>query len=829
MYKQTIDNLKIFKGCKNSDFIVRILTNFIPLFSKKNAILIHEGQLVENIMFVKNGRLALQAAIDIEEPEESIKHYLNKNFGDVSDDLMFISKYESSNTSSSIYMKAAQTPVDIAKTIFDSVVNPRTRSEGNSEMNESGLGKEMGKWDLGGDDFEESNYQFLNIINLSKNESYGVVYMFLNKASPLSLRVKSKKVELLLLRKSDAMDISQRYPNIWMKFLKKSYFNVLSIKKIAVKKIQHFWDNLEKKSKMKKPIQKSKTELNPFTIYQLKHSEINELNKITNEQNHCLTTKNKAKNFKRQSQIIGIRNINIGEILNPTNRKPKKSTPNFSNLQNEYNDLNKKNSPNSKFAHDKNDKKNSNNDKKNVNSDKTKESTNYNSGPKKPIVKTVGFTNHNNNNNNNNKTKTKPKNKDMRNHRSKNINRLKTEIKKLKNSKEYYKELCHKLTNSKRLNGNFLTTNFNEALLTNLSKSNKSNPSDIQVSAKSINIFQSVKPNIINNITIKNSNKFICKSNNISIRKDEDIKKSTYKEEKDKDFSKELDLEFSDSEESEKKSFSDELEIISEIKIYYKSKYLNIDNFTQGEFSNNEELRKQSLNFIKVYIEIEKKKKNKKLKKSETRSIKEKDKIINPYTNNYDFRHILTKINMDWRSRGGGSIFNNFNTFKTIYSKKEKEKISKRSYILSSNNVHNKSHDSIMTLFKNHNTNTKSEYKKFKSKKTKKSNSAKKILSPYKNKRNTLFNKKNKTINAVGDSKSKKGSVALLKLPSKKNTINEWEQEIELSKSSNNIYGFNKTISINSDDIKNEKSISNNNSISNYKSVSDSQVFQFDV
>lgn len=177
--------------------------------------------------------------------------------------------------------------------------------------------------------------------------------MFLNKASPLSLRVKSKKVELLLLRKTDAMDISQRYPNIWMKFLKKSYFNILSIKKIAVKKIQHFWDNLEKKSKLKKPIQKSKTELNPFTIYQLKHSELNEINKISNEQKNCLTTKNKAKNFKRQSQSIGTRKLDIGEMLNPS-RKPKKSTPNFSNLQNEYIDLAKKNNPNSKFANNTN-------------------------------------------------------------------------------------------------------------------------------------------------------------------------------------------------------------------------------------------------------------------------------------------------------------------------------------------------------------------------------------------------------------------------------------------------------------------------------------------
>jgi len=812
MYKQTIDNLKIFKGCKNSDFIVRILTNFIPLFSKKNAILIHEGQLLENIMFVKNGRLALQAAIDIEEPEESIKHYLNKNFGDVSDDLMFISKYESSNTSSSNYKKVAQTPGDIAKTIFDSVVNPRTRSEANSVMNESGLGKEMGKWDLGGEDFEESNYQFLNIISLSKNESYGVIYMFLNKASPLSLRVKSKKVELLLLRKTDAMDISQRYPNIWMKFLKKSYFNILSIKKIAVKKIQHFWDNLEKKSKLKKPIQKSKTELNPFTIYQLKHSELNEINKISNEQKNCLTTKNKAKNFKRQSQSIGTRKLDIGEMLNPS-RKPKKSTPNFSNLQNEYIDLAKKNNPNSKFANNTN-KDNEKSEKKNGVSDKTKESTTYNSGIKKPLVKKVGFTNHNKN-----------KNKEIRNNRSKkNIKRLKTEIKKLKNSKKYYKELCHKLTSSKRLDTHLLGNNFNEALLTNLTKS-KNNISEAQISGKSINIFHSVKPNIINNITIKNSNQFICKSsnksNNMTERMDEDKKKYKKKEELEKEFSNELNLDFTESERSGKKSYEDELEINSEITIYYKAKYVNIDNFTHGEFSKNEELRKQSLNFIKVFIEIEKKKKNKKLRKTQTRSIKEKDKILNPYTNNYDFRHILTKINQDWRSRGS-----NFITFKTINTKKEK--ISDKQYTLSSNNVINRSHDSIMTLFKNNNTNTKSEYKKLKSKKTKNSYSVKKNLSPLKNKHKTLFSVKNKTFNIVGDSKSKKGSVAFLKLPTKKNTLKEWEQEMDFSKSSHNIYGLNKTIYINSEDPKFEKSFSNNNSISNYKSVSDSHVFQFD-
>ena len=61
----------------------------------------------------------------------------------------------------------------------------------------------------------------------------------------------------------------------------------------------------------------------------------------------------------------------------------------------------------------------------------------------------------------------------MRNNRTKNINRLKAEIKKLKNSKKYYKELCHKLTSSKRINTNFVANNFNDALLTNLSKKKK--------------------------------------------------------------------------------------------------------------------------------------------------------------------------------------------------------------------------------------------------------------------------------------------------------------------------------------------------------------------
>ena len=91
---------------------------------------------------------------------------------------MFLSRYESSNTTSFFESRVNQTPIDIAKTVFYSIVNTKTKSALTSEINESRIGKEIGKWDYGGEDFEESNYQFLNIISISKNESYGVVYMF---------------------------------------------------------------------------------------------------------------------------------------------------------------------------------------------------------------------------------------------------------------------------------------------------------------------------------------------------------------------------------------------------------------------------------------------------------------------------------------------------------------------------------------------------------------------------------------------------------------------------------------------------------------------------
>ena len=807
MYRNTIENLKIFKGCKNSDFIVRLLTNFIPLFSKKNAILIHEGQLVENIMFVKNGRLSLQAAIDIEVPEESIKHYLNKNFGDISDDLMFLSKYESSNSSSSNSSKVDQTPVDIAKTVFDSIVNTRTKSPDNSEINESGLGKEMGKWDFGGEDFEESNYQFINIINISKNESYGVVYMFLSKPSPLSLRVKSKKVELLLLRKIDAMDISQRYPNIWMKFLKKSYFNILSIKKIAVNKIQNYWDNIEK-TKQKKQIMKCKTNLNSCRLFKLKNSSIEETKKSEDNSNKFLSLKNSKTNEKKIKTVKSNRlTVNVSEMLNSkSNIKPKVSTPNFSNVQSNYLKVSNNNlKVSSKFATSFREKESVDNNNNNINNNNKSEknsfvsSTNFNSDKMKninsPSKKSFNISKNRNNKSNKNNN---------------DINKLKTQIEKLKNSKKYYKKLCEELTFSKGIDNNYVNNNFNQTLLKTFSRKHNSVLGPNEQINQNINIFNNLNPNIINNITIQNSNKFLCKSNNKDISSD---------------------LKFSESEKTEnstRKFDLNEMSINSEINIFYKAKYINLEVYTSGEYSKNDELRKQSLNFIKVFLQIEKKK-NRRIQKSYTKNIKEKDKLFNPYINNYDFRYIFNKLNIDLQKKSS-----HLNTIKTINTKKDK--CSNNLYLLTANANENKN-NSFMTLIKNNNK----EYKREKSKKTKNSNLKLPVTqSKYKK---TFFSVKDKQSNYVGEQKEKrkrKVSLGFLKLPVNKHTINEWEQELSFSKSENENeidYDISKSISRKSFDINNNSNKDNSilntfkqeiYSSNSHKSVDDNQILHLE-
>ena len=58
------------------------------------------------------------------------------------------------------------------------------------------------------------NKKELKIIDLNW-EHFEDILMILNEKSPVAIKVKSKKAELFFLQKTEAIEISNRYSNIW--------------------------------------------------------------------------------------------------------------------------------------------------------------------------------------------------------------------------------------------------------------------------------------------------------------------------------------------------------------------------------------------------------------------------------------------------------------------------------------------------------------------------------------------------------------------------------------------------------------------------------------
>ena len=255
IYENIIKKFIFFKECENSDFILRVLTSYIPMSAKKGAFIIHEGELVDNIIFVREGRLSLVAAIDLEDPITSIDNYLGEKFEDINEKIE--TKLDDSilNRSTNIGLKIQKAQTEI-----------RTFLKTKDELNDSKIELEIGKRDFDGDEeFDVGNHQFLNILDILKNEHYGEVYMFLQKPSPLSLRVKSKYSELFLLRKHEAQLISKAYPNVWKKIYHKSYHNMKSIKNLTKKIIIHYCNNYGHKYDSNKGFETKKNSENFIT------------------------------------------------------------------------------------------------------------------------------------------------------------------------------------------------------------------------------------------------------------------------------------------------------------------------------------------------------------------------------------------------------------------------------------------------------------------------------------------------------------------------------------------------------------------------------------
>ena len=250
MFDTCIKNFKLFKNCDNSNFIIQVLSKFVPAVNKKSEIIVYEGEMIEEIVIVKDGRLSLEAAIDIDEPEESIRNYFNINFQGITTAKEMKKMREANkrlNNSQLLDSKKTR-DFDNAKVVLNNVVKKQVNFLLNSECEDTSiLDKTANDYNRKenektihhlGSDFlrnepiknEQGNFKYIKIIDIRKNENFGGLFMFMRRPSPLSLKVKSKFVELYLLPKKDVFSIAKNYNNIWSKIHKKDFHNMLSIK-----------------------------------------------------------------------------------------------------------------------------------------------------------------------------------------------------------------------------------------------------------------------------------------------------------------------------------------------------------------------------------------------------------------------------------------------------------------------------------------------------------------------------------------------------------------------------------------------------------------------
>ena len=220
MYKNYINGFSFFKGIENREFIVKVISKLTPIFGSRGDILIQEGEHIEEIIFIKNGILSLEVWIDMINPEESIEKYLYDNG--------FISQKEKKESvhkeNSSAHHRSSIISIfgQNKKNLNISFNNYFEKIENKNEI------------------AINDNKSILKILDIRRNEHFGDVFMFLNKKSPLYVRVASKNVDLLLLKKLDSIDISDRFPDVWKTIIKRPLENSKMIANLTLKSLSIF-------------------------------------------------------------------------------------------------------------------------------------------------------------------------------------------------------------------------------------------------------------------------------------------------------------------------------------------------------------------------------------------------------------------------------------------------------------------------------------------------------------------------------------------------------------------------------------------------------------
>jgi hypothetical protein len=154
MYKMEIEKFVFFKGISNTNFLSKILYNFSPMTCKKNDILLKENEIIDEIYFVREGRLTLEIPINMDMPEESANEYLSQEFDD------FAFKFEEEDAFNNL------------QNIINTNISEHSISSMFEEKHKTVLFSLIGDKDLYLNK-KEPTIIYLKIYDIYKNETYG--------------------------------------------------------------------------------------------------------------------------------------------------------------------------------------------------------------------------------------------------------------------------------------------------------------------------------------------------------------------------------------------------------------------------------------------------------------------------------------------------------------------------------------------------------------------------------------------------------------------------------------------------------------------------------
>ena len=293
MYKKFINDFMFFRGIDNKEFIVQIISKLKPVIGVKGDTLIKEGESIDDIIFIKDGILSLEICIDRDFPEKSIEDYLINN------GYLNSQEIEGRKSKDNMNLKKLYNRVkSYGAAYYYGLIKQRTKKYNknisiNNYLQDNNLNESS---------FEtEKNLKRIKILDIRKNEHFGDVLMFLNKKSPLYVRVRSNKADLLLLKKLDALKISTNYPNIWKKIIKKPLANSKIIQNLTLKMLVVFCNYYGIKSRLFKKRKRNKN----YPSYYLRPI-LNSEDKISNSKS---PKKNNQFMFKDNSNLIKENNI----------------------------------------------------------------------------------------------------------------------------------------------------------------------------------------------------------------------------------------------------------------------------------------------------------------------------------------------------------------------------------------------------------------------------------------------------------------------------------------------------------------------------------------